>query len=279
MIISMDDKIAVFRKMYYIRVFEDAIVLAVNEKKMKPAVYLSAGQEAVSAALSHVISDAQLFPQHRCHDIYLSWGGDPQKLLDELNNKPTGTSCGKVGSNCIQNFNENINMYGHIGLIGDNVPIAVGAAMGNKRLTICFFGDGAAEEDYIYPSLGFAATHKLPILFICIDNNLSVLTKKEVRRSWRLADVADGFGLYTADIIDNPWSVIESAVDALNNLPALINIHTCRKYWHVGVGIDNELERDMVKVVDTELATCGVDTTTIKSEIENEVKKLWKNQQ
>ena len=233
----------------------------------------------MSAALSHVISDAQLFPQHRCHDIYLSWGGDPQKLLDELNNKPTGTSCGKVGSNCIQNFNENINMYGHIGLIGDNVPIAVGAAMGNKRLTICFFGDGAAEEDYIYPSLGFAATHKLPILFICIDNNLSVLTKKEVRRSWRLADVADGFGLYTADIIDNPWSVIESAVDALNNLPALINIHTCRKYWHVGVGIDNELERDMVKVVDTELATCGVDTTTIKSEIENEVKKLWKNQQ
>ena len=70
-------------------------------------------------------------------------------------------------------------MYGHVGLIGDQVPVAAGFSLvKNDKITVCYFGDGAAEEDYVLATLGFASQKKLKILFICDDNNLSVLTQK-----------------------------------------------------------------------------------------------------
>ena len=63
-------------------------------------------------------------------------------------------------------------------LLVKSISVGVGAALGNGEKTLCFFGDGAAEEDYALTAYGFAATHKLPVLFICTDNNLSVLSPK-----------------------------------------------------------------------------------------------------
>ena len=76
-------------------------------------------------------------------------------------------------------------MFGHSGLLGEQVPLAVGACFVKKQMTLTIFGDAAIEEDYVAPALGWAVTQKLPIIFICEDNDLSVLTKTEDRRSWK----------------------------------------------------------------------------------------------
>ena len=69
-------------------------------------------------------------------------------------------------------------MYGHVGLIGDQVPVSAGFSLiKSDRVTICYFGDGAAEEDYVLATFGFASKNKLKTLFICDDNDFSVLTK------------------------------------------------------------------------------------------------------
>ena len=59
------------------------------------------------------------------------------KLRDELLGLPSGTSGGMAGSNCVQCHENNINMYGHHGLIGENVPLAVGAALGSNKPAVC----------------------------------------------------------------------------------------------------------------------------------------------
>ena len=205
---SKDESLVLFERMALVRYFEAGVIDAVNDKIIDCLVYLSSGEEAVASALSLTVRDYMVFAQHRAHDIYLAFGGDPVKLRDELLGRPNGTSGGRAGSNCLQCFENGITMYGHHGLIGENVPQAVGAALGTGRNALAVFGDGAAEEDYVHTSLGFAATHKLPVLFVCVDNNLSILTTVSVRRSWKIVDVARSFNMPAVDIAHDPWTVL-----------------------------------------------------------------------
>ena len=87
-------------------------------------------------------------------------------------------------------------------------------------------------------TLGFVKKNNLKILFICDDNDLSVLTPTKDRRKWKLTEVAKSFGLNTLDITDDPMTIYYSLKKLKNNLPALINIRTCREYWHEGAGKD-----------------------------------------
>lgn len=272
-----DVSLEIFRRMCLVRHFDTGVVRAVEDKYVTYPVYLSLGQEAVSAAMSLVIPEFMIFAQHRCHAVYLAFGGDPAKLRDELMGLPSGTSGGRAGSNCIQCHTEKLTMFGHHGLIGENVPQAVGAALGSGKPVVAFFGDGAAEEDYIFPSLGFAVTQKLPVLFVCEDNNLSILTKVEVRRSWKMTDVAGAFGMPAFDCADDPWTIMHKVKELKNGLPAFMNIHTCRANWHVGIGCDGPPEWDRLSMVRAELQRLGLesDAMRIEEEVREAMEKLW----
>lgn len=267
----------IFDRMCMVRYFELGVIGAVNKKEITYPVYLSSGQEAVAAALSMEIRDYLIFAQHRAHDIYLTFGGSPERLRDELMGLYSGTSQGKAGSNCLQYHENGISMFGHHGLIGENVPQAVGAALGSGKKTVCIFGDGAAEEDYIFPSMGFAVSRKLPVLFVCIDNNLSILTKIEERRSWNITDIAKSFGMPAIDIADDPWALLSKITEMTQTLPAFLNCYVCRGYWHVGVGIDGLPEWDRFNMVKDDLIRLGLGKSVREIEKKNQSKmeKLW----
>jgi len=273
----VETSLKLFEKMCLVRYFELGLIDAINMDLTEYLVYLSTGQEAVASALSFLIHDYMIFAQHRAHDVYLAFGGDPKMLRDELLGLPTGTSEGKGGSNCLQYHQNGISMFGHHGLIGENVPQAVGAALGSGRNTVCFFGDGAAEEDYVFAAMGFAATHKLPVLFVCIDNDLSILTRKDVRRSWEITDVAMSFGMSAIDVADDPWSIMHYTNELTNKLPALINCIVCRNYWHVGIGIDDAPEWDRFNMVRSKLEMLGLEDRAIQTEeeVRLSMEKLW----
>ncbi|HAM39145.1 MAG TPA: hypothetical protein DCP53_07120 [Elusimicrobia bacterium] len=267
----------IFRRICFSRYFDLGLINAANEKLVTSMVYLSLGQESISAALSKAIPEYLIFAQHRCHDTYLSFGGNPEKLRDELLCLPSGSSKGRAGSNCLQCFENNVSMFGHHGLIGENVPLGVGAALGSGKPVVCIFGDGAAEEDYVFSAMGFAVTHKLPVLFVCEDNNLSILTTVEVRRSWSVTNVAKALGMPGIDITDDPWTIYKKTQELKNNLPAFINIYTCRARWHVGTGIDNPPEWDRFKIVKDELNGLGLSDqiAKIEEEAKTSMEKLW----
>lgn len=273
--------LSIFERMCRVRFFEEGLIDAAKNNYINYPLYLSMGQEAISSALSLVIPDFVIFAQHRCHGTYLSFGGDPVKLRDELLGLSSGTSRGRAGSNCIQCYDKKMTMVGHHGLIGENVPLAAGYALGSKKSTACFFGDGAAEEDYVFAAMGFAATHSLPVLFICEDNNLSILTPVKDRRSWNLSEVAKALGMHAIEIADDPWTIYKTAQDFKRKMPALINIFTCRANWHVGVGVDATPEWDRFALVKEELKKLGLvnDIKKIEDSEKKAMAEIWDKEQ
>ncbi len=269
------DYLEVFRRMCLIRYFELECKKAYEAGYVKPPIYLSVGQESIASAISMVCKDYYILAQHRAHSVYLAFGGDPIKLIDELLGLPSGCTKGLGGSPSIQC--PEIKMIGHHGLIGENVPLAVGVALGSGQPTVCFFGDGACEEDYVFSSMGFAITHKLPILFVCEDNNLSILTEKKVRRSWEMASVAKSIGMKAVDIKDDPLMIMDYAREFVRDLPAFINARTCRHLWHAGVGIDNEPEWDRLSLFRGELNVRSylTEVNNIELSTKNYMEKLW----
>lgn len=273
---SPDMSLELFRRMCLIRYFEFEAARAYKAGLIHSPIYLSVGQESISAAISAVISDYYIFAQHRAHSVYLAFGGVPINLIDELLGRPTGCTGGKGGSAMIQA--PKIKMIGHHGLIGENVPLAVGFALGSGQKTVCFFGDAAAEEDYVFGALGFAATHKLPVLFVCEDNDLSILTRTHVRRKWEMADVVDALKMPAVDITDDPWLIAYHTKELVKDLPAFIECRTCRHFWHVGVGVDSPPEWDRFELVKEELKALGIDYKKTEDEIKQYVKEQWERQ-
>ena len=273
---SAESSLEIFRRMCLIRYFEDEVALAYKAGLVTSPIYLSSGQEAIAAAVSTVISGYYLFAQHRAHSVYLAFGGDPVKLIDELLGRPGGCTAGKGGSPMIQE--SNIKMVGHHGLIGENVPLAVGFALGSQEKTACFFGDAAAEEDYVFGVMGFASTHKLPVLFVCEDNDLSILTPTRVRRNWDIADVAAALHIPSVDIADDPWLIAYHTKTLTNNLPAFINCRTCRHLWHTGAGVDGPPEWNRFTLIKRELDKLGIEYEGIEKKTAEYVKDLWKKQ-
>lgn len=274
---SREKTLAIIQKYSLIRSFELQARKAQQSKKLECFLYLSLGQEAIAAAVSTVMQGSYLLFQHRGHAFYLAFGGDPVRLVDELLGLPTGCCKGMGGAPCIHDFEKKI--LGHNGLIGDQVGVAVGVALGAKgeRVT-CVFGDGAAEEDYVHASLGYAATQKLPILFVCEDNDLSVLTPTKDRRNWQLEDVSKAYGMPAVDITDDPWLIEHHVRKLSTQLPAVINIRTCRDVWHVGTGTDGPPEWNRHELIQKELARLGLteEAAQIAKQTDKYTEELWK---
>lgn len=276
---SIEKNIAlkIYRKIALARKMDLCVIDAVEKNKVIAPVYLSLGQESVAAVLSEFIYGEMVFTQHRSHDLYVSLGADLVEFRDELLGLESGFSGGRAGSSCLKFMKNGIRLIGHHGLIGENVPQAVGASLASGEKVICTFGDGAAEEDYVLESLGYAVTRNLPILFVCLDNDLSILTTVSERRTWDLATVARGFGMDAVDLSDCPWTLYEilSKWDAAS--PLLVNVRVCRERWHSGIGIDGEREWKRNEIVRQQLVNKGWENEVIliEKEIEKELNELW----
>lgn len=275
---SHEYSLALFERICFNRFFEFEAKEAYDRGLMKLPIYLSLGQEQIPAAIASVFEDCLIFAQHRAHSAYLSFGGDPLKLIDELLHRPSGCAGGMAGSASIQATE--VGMYGHSGLMGDQVPIAVGAALGSGKHVLTIMGDAAAEEDYIYGAMGFAITKLLPVLFVCEDNDLGILTKTSVRRSWNLCEVAKGLGLPALDITDDPWLIAHHVRELKDNLPAVLNIRTCRMLWHAGTGCDGDMEWNRFDLIKQAMGSIGLEMQTkeVESNTQKAVKGLWEKQ-
>lgn len=267
-----------FKKTCVNRCFELEVARVYDTGVMKAPIYLSLGQEHIPAAISTVTTDFMIFAQHRGHSYYLSFGGDIRRLIDELLHRETGCARGMGGSASIHD--PEIGMFGHSGLMGDQVPIAVGAALGSGRRVLTVVGDASAEEDYVYGAMGYAATKKLPVLFVCEDNDLAILTHVATRRSWSMVDVAWALGMEAVDIADDPWLIAHYVNLYLDRLPAFINIRTCRHLWHAGTGTDGAPEWNRFELVRAELQKLGLGTEAREIEIEarRSVAQTWQAQ-
>jgi pyruvate dehydrogenase E1 component alpha subunit len=223
----------VLYNMCLIRHFEECLI---RYRELNPStipVYLSTGQEAVGACLGTACKGYdKVFAQHRGHAAYISFGGNLVKLKDEILLRESGCCGGRSGSSDVGSEM----LEPHHGLIAENIPLAAGYALGSGKKTIAIFGDGAIEEDYALATLGFIGTHQLPVLLVCEDNNLAVLTTVKERRSWSAVRVAKAFEIPAVSIPDKPDILLSVLKNA--RLPLFVEVKTHRHRWHVGIGQD-----------------------------------------
>src|SRR3989344_2035923 len=289
------ENLEMFEKICKIRYFELNAAKANISGLMKMPVYLSLGQESIPAAISTILKDPLIFAQHRAHGYYIAFGGNLESLIDELLHRKTGCAKGMGGSASIHSLEKG--MYGHDGLMGSQVPIAVGMALGinhtnkkvydslgkniTKKKILAVMGDASAEEDYVIGgAIPWAARHKLPILFICEDNNLSILTEVKVRRNWKTSDVARAYGMNAVEMPDNPWLIMDYLKKLKYDLPAFMNIYTVRAIRHQGGKRDGgKLEWNRFKLTKRELCKIGLEKKMkeIENETREKINKLWES--
>jgi len=162
------------RTMILIREFDERAIALRVAGKIYGAVHPYVGQEAVAVGVcaSLTVRD-RVTSNHRGHGHCIAKGADIRRMMAELFGRVDGYCKGKGGSMHIADFA--VGMLGANGIVGGGLPIACGAALaaqleGQGNVTVCFFGDGAAAEGEFHEALNIASVWKLPILFVCENN-------------------------------------------------------------------------------------------------------------
>jgi pyruvate dehydrogenase E1 component alpha subunit len=167
--------------MLLIRRFEEKAAQMYGLKKIGGFCHLYIGQEAaaVGAIAAIDLSRDYTVGAYRDHGYALACGMEPRGLMAELFGKATGVSKGKGGS--MHLFDAARHMFGGNGIVGAQIPVATGVALKCRYrrdggVVLCWFGDGAIHQGSFHESLNMAKIWKLPIIYICENNQYGMGT-------------------------------------------------------------------------------------------------------
>lgn len=238
-----------YKKVYLIRKSEETIREYYMDDEMKTPVHLSEGEEAIAAGVCQAVdADDQIYGTYRNHGIYLAKCLETDKFFAELYGKQTGIGKGKAGS--MHMFYPEKNFLGASAVVATIIPVAVGAAFAKKYkkergLVFVFFGDGALEEGAFWESLNFACLKKLPIIFVCEDNELAIHSHIKDRQSFKsITDIASKFGCNVfKEKTTDPEKIYNLTLDAIkkyreNDKPCFLHFKYYRYLEHVGINQD-----------------------------------------
>ncbi|MEI7874314.1 MAG: thiamine pyrophosphate-dependent dehydrogenase E1 component subunit alpha [Alphaproteobacteria bacterium] len=248
----MTDQDQVYRRLFrsalLIRLVEERIIELYPSDRIQSPVHLSIGQEAVAVGICDALRpDDLLFATYRSHAFYIAKGGRLGPMFAELYGRRDGVSGGKAGSMHLSA--PDVGLMGSSAVVASAIPHAVGAAMalkrrGGGRIAVAVYGDGATEEGVYHESLNFASLKKIPVLFICENNQLAVHSHLAERQSYHVVEHASSFGV-PGRRIDQGWDMIavreateEAVAHVRNGKPYLLEIMTARYKEHVGIGED-----------------------------------------
>jgi pyruvate dehydrogenase E1 component alpha subunit len=230
-----------YRQMSLCRRFEEAAGRAYQQGKIRGFLHLYVGQEAVAVgAISAAEPTDYIVATYREHAHYLARTGDARGAMAELYGKGTGCVGGRGGS--MHLFDAAKRFLGGWAIVGGHVPIAAGVAFASKYrnepdVTLCFFGDGTANQGAFHEGLALAGLWKLPVVFICENNQYAYSVPLE--KSMAIDDVAiraEGYGFDGVAINGNDvLAVYQASLGAIARAragdgPTLIECKTYR--WH-----------------------------------------------
>lgn len=239
---------ALLHLMWRIRAFEEEAIAGQKEGLVLGAIHPSIGQEAVAAGIcANLRREDLLLSTHRGHGHTLAKGADALSMMRELFGREGGTCGGKGGSMHIADFS--VGMLGANGVVGANIPIAAGAAHGQKlrgagEITVCIFGDGAINRGPFMEGLNWAKVFDLPVLFVCEDNAWSATTRTDTMTAGGGPSArADSLGIPAERVDGNDLVAVDTAaraaIDAVRNGggPRFLHCRTYRITGHTSVDV------------------------------------------
>jgi pyruvate dehydrogenase E1 component alpha subunit len=232
-----------YKEMLLMRKFEEKCGQLYIQQKFGGFCHLYIGQEAVLSGMMEAIAPTdKVITAYRDHAHPLVMGSDPKKVMAELYGKATGLSKGKGGS--MHMFDKERNLFGGHGIVGAQIPMGAGIAFadmyrGEKHVTVCFFGDGAARQGALHETFNMAMTWKIPCIFVVENNQYAMGTS--IERTSNVTDLSK-LGLsydMPSETVDgmSPEAVTEAFDRAVargrnGEGPTLLNIETYRYKGH-----------------------------------------------
>jgi 2-oxoisovalerate dehydrogenase E1 component len=202
--------------MVRIRSFEDRVQREFARGEMPGFVHTYHGAEAIAAGVCAHLTDADLITStHRGHGHCIAKGCDLEGMVAELYGRETGLCAGRGGSMHIADFSRG--MLGANAIVGGGISLATGAALaavvlGDGRVAVAFFGDGAANQGIFHESLNLAAIWRLPVIFVCENNGWAESTPVEYSTS--VADIgsrAVAYGISGVTVDGEDYEAVHAA--------------------------------------------------------------------
>jgi pyruvate dehydrogenase E1 component alpha subunit len=241
--VTKEELLPLYRQILAIRRMEEAAAKAYSQGKIGGFLHLVIGQEAVCVgAVATLKAEDYVVATYREHGHAYAKGVSARRIMAELYGKKTGVVRGLGGSMHI--FDKETNFLGGYGIVGGHVPIAAGAGFASKyrgdgRVTLCFFGEGSSTIGGFQEGIALAALWKLPVVFICENNQYSMGTP--LYRSLAVEDVsmrALAHGMprdrFDGDDVITVKRRIQIAVDRARETlePTLVEVRTYRFRGH-----------------------------------------------
>jgi pyruvate dehydrogenase E1 component alpha subunit len=216
------------------RLFEDAVKRLWEEGRISGEMHLGVGEEGVAAGVVVQLQDGDAMAlDHRGTAPLLMRGVDPVELLREFLGRPDGLCAGMGGH--MHLFSPS-HLAASSGIVGASGPAAAGFALAAQYLrpeavAVAFFGEGATNQGMLLEAMNLAAVWKLPVLFVCKDNEWAITTSAASVIAKDLVDRARGFGMRAYEVdgsdVEAVWN---SAHEALGKArsgagPAFIHAH------------------------------------------------------
>ena len=242
-----------YRQMVGIRLFEEQVNELYTRALMPGLAHLYSGEEAVAVGICEALRlDDYITSTHRGHGHCLAKGASPDRMFAELLGKEAGYCRGKGGSMHIADP-----ATGNLGanaIVGGSVGIATGAAfaakrLGNGRVAICFFGEGALGQGSLYEVMNLAQLWKLPVIYVCENNLYNEYTHYSETTAGTILGRAAAFGIEAASVDGQDVRSVNEVASRLVNRaragegPAFLQADTYRYSGHHVGDINREYYR------------------------------------
>jgi len=288
-----------YRQMVAIRQFEAQVNELYTRALMPGLAHLYIGEEAIAVGVCEALERTDYITStHRGHGHCLAKGASPDQMFAELLGKKAGYCKGKGGSMHIADP-----ATGNLGanaIVCGSAGIATGAAfssqrLGNGRVAVCFFGEGALGQGVLYEVMNLAQLYKLPVIYVCENNSYTEYTHYSETTAGDILMRATAFGLESASVDGQDVRAVNEVAQRLvdrarqGDGPAFLLCNTYRYHGHHVGDINREYyrskqeeqtwktERDPIVnfgkwLVEQKLADASA-LAKVQTELESEMKK------
>ncbi len=283
-----------YRRMTMIRLFEEQVNDLYTRALMPGLAHLYIGEEAIAVGVCEALRpDDYITSTHRGHGHCLAKGAAIDRMFAELLGKEAGYCKGKGGSMHIAD--PDTGNLGANAIVAGSAAIATGAAfsskrLGNRRVTVCFFGEGALGQGVVYEVMNMAALWKLPVIYVCENNLYNEYTHYSEAAAGDLLARGPAFGVHSEAVdgqdVRAVYAVAKRLIDRARRGegPAFLMASTYRFMGHHVGDISREYyrskqeeqqwktERDPLKIAADAILELGVADRSALDQIQAEVK-------
>lgn len=237
------DLLAIHRFMKMQRLYEDRVIKLYRQGRAVGAVYTGTGHEGIAVGAAYALGQNDvLAPMHRDLGAHFVRGMTLKRVALQYYGRKEGPTRGRDGN---MHFGDiKLNIFGMVSMLGDNMPVAAGAALAfkirkEKNVALAFIGDGTTSQGDFHEALNFASVQKLGMITVCENNQYAYSTPLSEQMNVKdIAIRAVAYGIPGVIVDGNDvlavYKVTREAIDRARagEGPTLIECKTMRVRGH-----------------------------------------------